>query len=181
MTLTVVTPPAGAALSLAAAKEYLRIGHDGEDALVSTLISAAEARLEIVGGIALVSRTVRRSWSAWPVGLTRGGVCLAPSPATALVSVELKDADGVGDLVTGRFQLMDGRLSLRPFTPLPGMPPGGRAEVTFVAGYGAATDVPDDLVQALKRLVHVAYRRGEEGDLPQDVAAAVGAHTQVRL
>ena len=37
--LTVITPPAGAALSLAAAKEYLRIGHDGEDGLVAALIS----------------------------------------------------------------------------------------------------------------------------------------------
>ena len=33
MTLTLATPPDGEALSLDAAKDYLRIGTDGEDAL----------------------------------------------------------------------------------------------------------------------------------------------------
>ncbi|KCZ58920.1 hypothetical protein HY30_04050 [Hyphomonas chukchiensis] len=33
MTLTVMTPPYGEALSLDVAKDYLRIGTDGEDAL----------------------------------------------------------------------------------------------------------------------------------------------------
>nr|WP_321510033.1 hypothetical protein [uncultured Hyphomonas sp.] len=179
--LTVITPPAEAALSLAAAKDYLRIGHDGEDGLVAALIPAAEARLETAGGLALVTRTVKRSWACWPAGMRRGGLRLLPAPASALVAVEIVDAEGTAETVTTRFQLEGGRLMLKPFAALPGIPLGGRVAVTFVAGYGAAADMPEDLVQALKRLVLVAYQRGEGADLPEDVAAILNARTEVRL
>jgi uncharacterized phiE125 gp8 family phage protein len=179
--LTVITPPAEEALSLGAAKEYLRIGHAGEDGLVAALIPAARARLEIVGGFALVTQTLKRGWDCWPPGVTRHGVRLLPGPASALVAVELVDAEGGGELVTTRFRLEGGRLKLKPFTPLPGIPIGGRVEVTFVAGYGAAADVPADLVLALKRLVRVAYQRGDAADLPEDVAAILAARSEVRL
>lgn len=56
MTLTVITPPNGEALSLDAAKDYLRIGTDGEDALVKALIAAARARLSDVAGPGIVRR-----------------------------------------------------------------------------------------------------------------------------
>jgi uncharacterized phiE125 gp8 family phage protein len=44
--LTVISPPAGEAVSLSQAKAFLRIGHDGEDALVSDLIGQATVRVE---------------------------------------------------------------------------------------------------------------------------------------
>ena len=179
--LTVITPPAEEALSLAAAKEYLRIGHDGEDGLVGRLIPAARARLEILGGFALVTQTLKRSWTRWPGRMVRHGVRLLPAPASALVAVDLLDAEGAMETVTTRFRLVGGRLSLKPFSALPAIPCGGRAEVTFVAGYGAAEDVPADLVHALKRLVLVTYQRGEAADLPEDVAAVLNARAEVRL
>ncbi|MEZ6001419.1 hypothetical protein [Hyphomonas sp.] len=179
--LTVITPPAGAALSLAAAKEYLRIGHDGEDGLVAALIPATEARLETAGGLALVTRTLKRSWESWPAGMTRNGARLLPAPATALVAVEIVGLEGGTETVTTRFVLEAGRLKLKPFVALPSIPLGGRVEVTFVAGYGDAADVPADLVQALKRLVLVAYQRAEDADMLEDVAAVLAARTEVRL
>ena len=57
MTLTVMTPPDGEVLSLDAAKDYLRIGTGGEDALVTALI--ASARLEAASGLVLVTRTLK--------------------------------------------------------------------------------------------------------------------------
>ena len=181
MTLTVITPPAGEALSLEAAKEYLRIGHDGEDSLVAGLIAAARARLEAETGLALVTRTVRRSFERWPAGLIRSGARLLPGPASALVSVEVADAEGAAQLHTARFQLVGGRLHLKPFVARPSIPPGGRADVTFVTGYGAATDVPEDLVQALKRLVLAAYRREAGEALPEEVDAILAARRERRI
>ncbi len=181
MTLTVITPPAGEALSLDAAKAYLRIGHEGEDALVAGLIASARARLEAASGLALVERTVKRGFDRWPRAVTRGGARLLPGPAVALVSVETVDADGAAQLHTARFALAGGTLRLRPFVALPSISPGGRADVTFVTGYGAAADVPEDLVQALKRLVLAAYRREAGEALPEEVEAILAARREVRL
>ncbi len=182
MTLTVITPPDGEALSLSAAKDYLRIGTDGEDALVTALIASARARLEAASGLALVTRTLKQTWEGWPSGVTRGGAWLGAGPVPALVSVNVVDAEDVAELVTGRFRVRCGRLELRPWNALPLVPDGGRTEAVFEAGYGAAGQVPEDLVLALKLLVLEAYRRGAAGsDLPEEVNAIVSARRGVRL
>lgn len=182
MSLTVISPPAGEALSLGAAKTYLRIGHDGEDALVTELIAAARARLEAASGLALIERTVRRDYRAWPAGIATGaGARLLPGPASALVSIELVDHDGAASAYTDRFSLSGGRLRLDPYAALPCIPAGGMAQVTFVTGYGAAADVPEDLVLALKRLVLAAYRREASEDLPEEVALVLAMRREARL
>ena len=179
--LTVISPPDGEALSLDTAKAYLRIGHAGEDGLVADLIASARARLEAEMGLALVARTVKRRFDRWPSGVTRTGMRLMPGPASALVSVETVDAEGAAQLYTARFALSGGRMRLKPFVALPAIPPGGYADVTFVTGYGAAEDVPEDLVQALKRLVLAAYRREAGGALPDEVSAILAARRERRI
>ena len=91
------------------------------------------------------------------------------------------DADGAAQLYTARFALSGGRLRLKPFVALPAIPPGGHADVTFVTGYGAAEQVPEDLVQALKRLVLAAYRREAGEALPEEVAAILAARRERRI
>jgi uncharacterized phiE125 gp8 family phage protein len=182
MTLTVITPPDGEALSLDAAKDYLRIGTDGEDALVTALVAAARARLEAASGLALVTRVLKQGWECWPRDVTRRGAWLGAGPVTALVSVAVVDAEETAELVTGRFRVRAGRLMLRPWMALPLVPEGGRIEAVFEAGYGVAGDVPEDLVLALKLLVLEAYRRGSAGsDLPDEVDAIVSARRGVKL
>ena len=169
-------------MSLDAAKDYLRIGTDGEDALVAALIASARARLEAASGLALVARTLKQTWEDWPRGVTRGGAWLGAGPVSALVSVSVVDAEDVAELVTGRFRVRCGRLALRPWNALPLVPEGGRIEAVFDAGYGAEADVPEDLVLALKLLVLEAYRRGTAGsDLPDEVNQIVSARRGVRL
>ena len=179
--LTVITPPAEEAVSLGAAKDYLRIGHAGEDGLVTELVASARARLETASGLALVTRTVKRSFIRWPVGLLGAGARLLPGPVQSLVSVELVDDEGAVTLETAKFNLSNGRLRLRPFVTCPAIPTGGVAEVTFVTGFGAAADVPKDLVQALKRLILAAYRREAGEALPEEVAAILAARREARL
>lgn len=179
--LTVISPPDGEALSLDTAKAYLRIGHEGEDGLVTGLIASARARLEAETGLALVTRTMKRRFDRWPSGVTRTGMRLVPGPASALVSVETVDAEGAAQLYTARFALSGGRLKLKPFVALPSIPPGGYADVTFLTGFGAAANVPEDLVQALKRLVLAAYRREAGEALPEEVAAILAARRERRI
>ena len=72
-------------------------------------------------------------------------------------------------------------LGRSPSIGRPPIPPGGHADVTFVTGYGAAADVPEDLVQALKRLVLAAYRREAGEALPDEVSAILAARRERRL
>lgn len=176
--LTVMTPPAGEALSLQAAKDYLRLGTDAEDGLVAALIASARAQIEAVSGLALVSRTLKRTYAHWPRALACGGMRLRPGPAGALVEVA-RVADGQApEAFTDRFELVAGKLRLKAGEALPGISPGGRVEVTFEAGFGAPEDVPEDLQHTVKLWVQAAYLRGGEGSLasvPDDVQAILNA------
>ncbi len=158
--LILVTAPVAEPLTRAAAKDFLRIGTNSEDALVDALIRSARAGLEAASGLALVTRTLKRRWTEWPSGLTRGGIRLRPGPASALVSVLRRDAEGADEDLSARFELVAGRLCLKAFEPVPAIPLSGAIEVTFRAGFGAPDEVPDDLLHALKLWVQAAYLSG---------------------
>ena len=179
-----MTPPAEEALSLVAAKEFLRVGHAGEDTLIGDLIGAATARLEKAASLALVTRTLRLTLDMWPVEMRTRGIKLRPGPVSAIVSVQVRGADGALSDVSARFMQQCGSLALKAWEQLPAVPTGGRIEVTFEAGFGAAPDVPEDLALALRRLVADGYRRGGEagpGALPEDVVAILAARRELRI
>ena len=179
--LTVITPPAGEPVSLDAAKEFLRLGTDAEDGLVARLIASARAQIEAASGLALVSRTLRRTWTRWPRGIVAGGVRLRPGPAGALVSVARFDAAGAQEDVSARFAIGGGKLRLRAGMALPGIAQGGRVEVVFLAGFGAPSEVPEDLQHAVKLHVQAAYLRGSERPLsgvPEEVQAILDARRE---
>ena len=186
MTITTVTPPNGEPVSLGEARDYLRIGHEGEDALVQHLIEGARARLERAAGLALVSRVLRQSWSAWPAALMARGIPVRPGPVQSIISVKETSASGESDL-TARF-VFDAerqRLCLPEFELAPLIAPGGHVEVDYLTGFGDAGDVPADLKHAVLRLAEDTYRRGETAPrdeaLPPDVQAIVESYREVRL
>ncbi|MGB3626537.1 MAG: hypothetical protein WA989_11955 [Henriciella sp.] len=181
MTLTVISPPGEAALPLAEAKAFLRVGHDGEDTLIGDLVAGAQARLETAAGLVLVTQTLRHSVRAWPSSLTRQGIRLWPGPAASLVSVRIVDAGSNADDVTGQFELVDGRLKVRATSWCPPIPVGGEVQIDVVAGYGAASDVPEDLIHALKLILLDAYRRNGEPGLPAAAETVLKARREVLL
>lgn len=181
MTLTVISPPGEAALSLAEAKAFLRVGHEGEDTLIGDLLAGAQAQLETAAGLVLVTQTLRHSFRTWPSSLTRQGIRLRPGPAVSLVSVRILDAEEAEDDVTGQFELVDGRLKVRATSWCPPIPIGGEVLVDVVAGFGAAADVPDDLIHALKLILLDAYRRNGRSGLPEAAETIIKARREVLL
>ena len=187
MNMTVLTPPSEEPLALGAAKDYLRIGHDGEDALVRSLIEGARARLEIELGIALVTRTLQITLDAWPASLSRNGIRLAPAPVKALVRVEHVHVSGEREDITARFLLRGDNLCLRPWAFAYSVAPGGRIEITIEAGFGNADAVPDDLVLAVKMLTAQGYNLrdggpdGGEDALPVEIDELLAPYKGVRL
>ena len=120
--LTVLTPPGEEPVSLAAVKTYLRIGHDGEDAFLTELLASARARLEQAASLALVTRTVRITWPTWPSELAGRGARLPLSPVTQLDAVRVVDAEASSAMHSERFQLLCGRVRLRPWSMCPPVP-----------------------------------------------------------
>lgn len=187
MKTTVIVPPEGEPVALSAVKDYLRIGHEGEDALVGSLIGSARARLEAELDMALVARALNLRLDAWPAQLAARGLLLRPGPVTALVDVVSFDDEGAGEVVTPRFILSGGRLRLRPWSFLPAVFPGGHVDIVFETGFGAAGSIPDDLQLAVKMLAAIGYRLrdgGRESDedaLPADIDELLAPYRGVRL
>ncbi len=187
MTLTVITPPGEAPVSLGAAKEHLRIGHDGEDAHITRLVASATERLETAAGLVLVMRALRRTCSQWPARLLGRGHLLRPGPVTRLLRVSMIDSDDGVEDITARLRFENGRLSLRPWSILPPVAAGGRIEIDFEAGYSAdAAGVPADLKLAVLMLVADSYQRapsaGEStAGLPDAVRAILSARREIRI
>lgn len=186
MTLNVIHPPAGPPVSRTEVKAHLRIGHDGEDALVDTLTGAATAHLEATTGLALVTRTLMRRFTAWPASIHGHGLALRPRPVAALNAVETQLGEAQPEALTGRFQIISGRLALRPWSFAPPLAPGTRVHVTYEAGFGTADDVPEDLKLAVKQLIAEAYGQQRtafsgEATLSDAVARLVAPYREVRL
>lgn len=181
MTLTVLAPPAGSVLPLAEAKDYLRLGHDGEDELVADLTDAAVARVEVEAGVALLTRTLRLTLVDWPRLFAQRGLRLRPAPVSALIEARVASGDGPQD-VTSRLRFVAGQLCPRRWSYLPAIPIDGALEVDFTAGFGAAGDVPDDLKLAVKRTLAAAYgARDTAVGTPDAVEQLLAPYREARL
>ena len=183
MTQTVVvTPPGEAVCPLPEAKAWLRVGHDSEDDAVAQAIAAATARVERETGLALVQRTLRLELARWDGAVIR----LRPAPVTSLMAVEVVTEVGGRTEVTERFALEHGRPALvcrRPGQLPVVLAQGERIAVTFAAGFGAAADVPEDLVTAVKLVAGQIYARGEAAreETVEALAGLIAPWREVRL
>lgn len=192
MMLSEVTPVPQAALPVAAFKDHLRLGtgfaDDGvQDALVESYLRAAMAAVEGRTGKALIAREFLLSLDGWrwPDSQT---LPLAPVSAVALVTV--LDRDGVAEAIAqSRYRLVADMQRPRIVgsgSVLPGVPVGGRVEVLFSAGFGAAwSDVPADLAQAVFLLAATYHEQrhdaGEVRGMPMGVTALIERWRTVRV
>lgn len=166
MKTTEITPPSGSVCSLDAVKTFLRVGHGAEDGLVAELIAAATARVEAETGLALVSRVLKLTAHQWD----GAALPLRPAPVTELVSVVVVDAEDGETDVTASYTVEHGRPAVfcrKVGAAAAVVPPGGRVEIIFGAGFGAAEDVPDDLVLAVK-LYAAQVHGSRDGEVEPD-------------
>lgn len=156
MLRTVIVPPAEEPLSLMAAKAYLQVGHDAEDDLIGTLLAGGRAHVENSLDLALVTQTVEVS--ILTSSIDQGGCSLKPGPVTQLFSVVQESDGGSSDDITHLFELRGQTLSLRTGESLAVLSGCSVLRVRFQAGFGSASDVPDDLQLALRFLLGQSYR-----------------------
>ncbi len=166
MSLQLLTPPASEPVGLADAKTHLKLDTSDDDALVTTLITAARARAEWHTGRAFVTQHWRLRLDAWPAD----GVAEIPLPP--LVSVEevaVTDASNIRTVLDpavyridiasepGRVIFNDRPASLRRRDGL---------EIAFTAGYGDAGAVPAPVKEAILEIVADLYGHRGDGDDP---------------
>jgi uncharacterized phiE125 gp8 family phage protein len=181
------------ALPVAEFRDHLRLGtgfgEDGlQDAVLESYLRAAMAAIEARTGKILLERSFSWSLTCWR---DAAGLSLPVAPVSAVEEFALMDREGtdrsggVGDV-----QLHpDGhrpRLTGAGGRGLPGIPAGGLAQVTFLAGFGPEwSDLPADLAHAVMLLAAHYYEYRHEaglavGALPYSVNALVERHRIVR-
>lgn len=182
MMLSELSPVAQAALPIQAFKDHLRLGSgfadDGaEDVLAEAYLRAALAAIEARTGKAVLARDFRLELDDWRDDRAQA---LPIAPVTAVASVTMRDADGIGQEVDPARYALE-RDMHRPRLKgaggyLPGVAVGGTVEVVFTAGFGPAwADVPPDLQQAVFLLAAEYHERRHDAGVAQAMPFGIAA------
>lgn len=157
-----VTAPAVVAVSAADAKRFLHgVAEDETDADIAALVEAATKYAETW----LDQQLITATWDLYLPGFPDGLIELRP-PLQSVTHIKYYDTANALQTWTSTYYEVD-------TDHLPGrVQPGygyvypstyGRmdaVEIEFKCGYGdAATDIPDNILLAVKRLVHDYYER----------------------
>ena len=149
-------------VSLAEAKLHLRQDGDDEENLIEALIAAATSAVEEETGRALITQT-------WDVAVSppAGKVSIPLAPVASISAMNYYDSDDVSQSLTvGDFYLFkdNNRASVCPKDNIDWPTMKDRPDaltITFIAGYGDETAVPQPLKQAILMLVAHWYENRE--------------------
>lgn len=160
----VTTAPAEEPVSLVEAKLHLRVDHDAENSLITSLITAARQWCEDYERRAYITQSITAKMQRF------GKQIILPRPVLQTVT-SVKYIDTGGDEQTLDAGVYDvdtyrepGRITLAHNQSWPALRGDiNGVEVIYVAGYGdAATDVPARTRAAIKLLVGHLYENREE-------------------
>lgn len=187
MSLLLTTPPVAEPLSLAEAKAHLRVPHGDDDVFISTLITSARRRIETRTGLRLVTQGWSQFLDCWP---PFGMVDLALNPILSVGDVLIYGEDDTPSTIDPAHYLLDATSRPPRVVFRQGRspsPPGRRAkgiEIRVIAGFGNASNVPQELKQAMLLVVADAFaHRGDEAVRPMSSQAQelINAYRILRL
>lgn len=158
--------PASEPISTTEAKSHLRVDSADDDTYIGTLITAARRYVEVTCGLALVTQT----WDGSLDGFPSGDVIVIPKyPLQTITSVTYYDDDLSTSTVfsSTKYQVDAAKRPPRIVLkngeswPTDSLRLSSGVVVRFVAGYGAAAAVPEDIEHAIKLLVGQMYAHRE--------------------
>ncbi len=165
MALILITAPAAEPVTLAEAKLHLKVDGADDDALITTLVTAARRFAERFSRRALVTQTWDLVLDAFPAD---DGAIFVPRPQLqSVTSITYIDGAGSSQVLAASKYKVDIASQPGRIAPAFGQSwPATRAEMTavtarFVAGYGAASDVPESIKQAILLLLAHWYENRE--------------------
>ena len=180
MPLQLVTPPAEEPVSLIDAKLHLRVDFTDDDALIIALISAARQAAETLTGRQIVTARWKLVLDSFPgpslMGVPAGlsfslpghAILLSKCPVQSVVSIQYLDMASTTQTMPAADYTVDTACEPARITPVFGriwpisLPQIGAVWVTFDAGYGDATRVPEGIKSWIKLRVGSLYAHREE-------------------
>lgn len=160
--LTVNTAPTAEPITVAEAKEHLRVTHSDEDAYIESLIHAARVHCETFTRRQLMSATLKYELDGFP-----DQIVLPSPPLTSVSSIKHYDPSGTQQTVTASDYRVDSSSEPGRVEPAYGKvwPPTrsiiNTVEIIYVCGYTNAAAVPDGLKAAIKLMVAHLYENRE--------------------
>jgi uncharacterized phiE125 gp8 family phage protein len=164
MTPELVTAPSVEPVSLSEAKAQLNVTSSSQDTYINTLIKTARRQVERYLKRALITQTWKVHYHCFHSVME-----LPYPPITSVTHVKYYDDAGVQQTLSTAFYWEDlksepGKIMRKYDAVFPEVFPGrpNAVEIQYVAGYGDADDVPEDIKHAILMLITDYYdNRGE--------------------
>lgn len=150
-------------VTLDEAKDFLRVVHDNDDNYITMLIKAMTWRIEDKAEIALSTQSITAEWA-----VAQSYVTLPRPPFVSVSGISYYNDSNVEVPITASGYYVEG---LTIATIRFKQTVGARLRVTYTAGYGTATDIPDDLKQYILQLVFQEYN--QRGSVTDDMIQTV--------
>ena len=166
---TIVTAPAAEPITSTEAKLWLKEDGTDNDALVSSLITAARQFVEKDYDCALVTQTWDLFLDGFPTDPADNKIQLGLSPVASVTSVSYIDTEGATQTWASTNYVFDSsglipRMVLASNATYPATQSGRINSVTVraVCGYGAASAVPETIKTAMKLTIALWYENRED-------------------
>lgn len=184
MSLRLSSAPATEPVTLTEAKNHLRVDISNDDDLITALIQASREWIEKYTNSVLITQTWEYQRDYGFPHIFR----LAKNPVQSVSSITYTDGDGVTQTVTASDYVLDeNQWPARVYEACSASWPTTRVErnavkVTFVAGYGAAADVPSPIKAAILLMVGHLYENREASapivitEIPMGVKALISPY-----
>lgn len=174
MPAILIEPPAAEPISLLEARNYLKVGHSADDALIQSQIAAARIAVEARTRRALLIQRWRIVLDRWP-GTPR--IVSPVSPLRQVIAARVRDAGGdpvplETDIFLCSTASVPGQIHFDPGRVMEPEQAAAGIEIDIEAGYGEAADVPAPLVQAIRLLLARAYEYRDRAAPPMTDAIA---------
>ena len=169
MSWQITVEPATEPITLVEAKAHLRVDFSDEDDYIDTLIVSARRYCEAYCNRVFITQTWRQNLSEWV-----NPIQLKVNPVISVTSLKYYDTDEAQQTITDNANNYQKDLNSDVAKIYEGLvntfPAIGSTinpiEIITVCGYGAASDVPDDIKHAIKLMVSWMYENREGVNVP---------------
>ena len=187
--LEVITAPTSNPIALSEAKSFLRIDTNDDDTLINTIIAASREYFEEYTGRTLISTTYKLSldgfgednipiqegfYTAPYMTFHKRYIELPRPPLVSVTHVKTFDEDNTESTYASSKYHIDSarnpaRIILKEGETWPtDLRVANGVEITYVGGYGSASDVPQSIKVGLRE--HITYLYEHRGDIEQNLA-----------